>query len=496
MRLPAKRRRSSGGAAAAAAAAAVRTSSLDDVWFQRIDFKYCPPATRWFQRVIREASQEGRRPPRQADECPSSEAPSQVDPAQLQAVIQQASTRKADELKASVSDETWRQIEAVRAIEDEYLKQVKEATRKTQAELKRLSWRSSKPDLVRSQPRGFQTEAQVQRRLDAQELLETQPLVDARATRRALADKLRARIIHACGGYPDEAISLAEFSKRALQGSQPSAVGVNYKDLLAAASLIVLPADFRGRKPMAEVLEQSLSDRELEDGYDWGKWWMALGGFGRSDDLDANGWSALHHAVDASSYSTRATKAAFMLIEVTPADIINYGTTGTQPCGYTALHFACDGSDRELARVQIVERLAAKRANLEATAAKGNTPYLLASATGVTDIAAKLVQLGCNTNAKNYLGKSAWQMASGSSGTSRKQCEDAGVPKTHVDASGMTRAGVGQSRQTRYARLQSETNTDAPFGSQPSSSSRYERYRENSDWWWDKKERRWVQWKP
>ena len=425
---------------------------------------------------------------------------SQVDPAQLEAVIQQASTRKAVELKARVSDEIWRQTQAVRAIESAYLAQVREATRETQAEIRRLGWRSSDPDLVHSQCRGFVRIAQIQRRLDAQELLETQPFVDARATRRALADRLRARILDACGGYPDEAILLADFSKRALQGSQPSAErfpeAVNYKDLLVGADLIRLPEDYRGRKPMANVQEQSLRWWELEDGWGWGKWWMDLGGFKRSTDLDANGWSALHHAVDATSYSTRASKAAFMLIEVTPADIINASTTGSQPLGYTALHFACDGSDRDFKRAQIVSRVAAKRADLEATTAKGSTPFLLASATGVTDIATALVALGCDTNATNYLQKSAWQMASGSSGTSRKQCEDAGVPKTHVDESGMTRTGVGQSRQTRYARLQSETNTDAPFGSQPSRAPRYEQSRTNRNWWWDNDTSRWVWWRP
>ena len=118
---------------------------------------------------------------------------------------------------------------------------------------------------------------------------------------------------------------------------------------------------------------------------------------------DANNWSGLHHAVDASSYSIAAVHAAFALIPQTPVEVINAQTTGSQPKGYTCLHFACDGSDRSFARREIAKALITKRADLEARDAKGNTPFLLASGAGVTDVVQLLRECGADTTAKEKL---------------------------------------------------------------------------------------------
>ena len=81
--------------------------------------------------------------------------------------------------------------------------------------------------------------------------------------------------------------------------------------------------------------------------------------------LDMDGWSALHCAADAGTYSVRAARAAEQLVPLTPADIINTKTTGSQPRGFTALHFACDGSDLGFCRVHLVGSLLEHRAELE-----------------------------------------------------------------------------------------------------------------------------------
>ena len=99
-----------------------------------------------------------------------------------------------------------------------------------------------------------------------------------------------------------------------------------------------------------------------------------------------NNWSPLHHAVDASSYSVRASLAAKQLIPLTPVEVINAQTTGSQPRGYTCLHFACDGSSRDYSRWGIAKILIAKKADLETQASKGNTPLLYASGVGITDV--------------------------------------------------------------------------------------------------------------
>ena len=80
-----------------------------------------------------------------------------------------------------------------------------------------------------------------------------------------------------------------------------------------------------------------------------GQWWMQLCGFSDPFQRDANGFSPLHHALDASSYSLRAEYAAPALIHLTALDIINAETSPIKPgwpSGYTCLHFVCEGSDR------------------------------------------------------------------------------------------------------------------------------------------------------
>ena len=117
-----------------------------------------------------------------------------------------------------------------------------------------------------------------------------------------------------------------------------------------------------------------------------------------ADELDDAGWSALHHAVDATSYCERAVDATWNLVAKTPARILNSGTTGSQPRGYTCLHFACDGSDRSYCRADVVRALVAHRADLENRTDKGNTPFLLACGTGVTDIVNAMVESGADVN--------------------------------------------------------------------------------------------------
>ena len=65
--------------------------------------------------------------------------------------------------------------------------------------------------------------------------------------------------------------------------------------------------------------------------------------FNDASQLDANGFSALHHAMDCSSFSWHATVAAWELIPATPMDIIMHHTTG-RPQGYNVVHFAAGGS--------------------------------------------------------------------------------------------------------------------------------------------------------
>jgi hypothetical protein len=148
---------------------------------------------------------------------------------------------------------------------------------------------------------------------------------------------------------------------------------------------------------------------------------MRLGGFDTTSQVDAHGWSALHHAVDASSYCSRAVSACEQLIPQTPAHIINSGTLGSQPRGWTCLHFACDGSDKLYCRNDIVKELLDAKALLEERASgTGNTPFLLAVASGITDVAQTLIQAKADVHAKSERGQGALEKATHSSGTMKR----------------------------------------------------------------------------
>ncbi len=128
---------------------------------------------------------------------------------------------------------------------------------------------------------------------------------------------------------------------------------------------------------------------------------MQLGGFVTAFVLDSHNWSALHHAVDAASYSVRAFEAALALINITGVDIINAKTTGSQPKGHSCLHLLCDGSDRQFLRHVLVQALLRKRAELEARTSKNNTPFLIASGTCVTEVTKVLMAAGADVSATN-----------------------------------------------------------------------------------------------
>jgi ankyrin repeat protein len=171
------------------------------------------------------------------------------------------------------------------------------------------------------------------------------------------------------------------------------------------------------------------------------------------DHVDGNGWSALHHAADASSYSWRAMEAALVLVEQTPPHVINAHTTGSQPSGYTCLHFACDGSDKKLARAGLVDSMLRRGASVDSRDDKGNTAFLLASATGVTDVVEVLVHAGADVNVKNDRGLGCMQSAKRCSGETTDWLLQAGVaPYGAWVPSVRQRTGEGdsESRQMRY----------------------------------------------
>ena len=185
---------------------------------------------------------------------------------------------------------------------------------------------------------------------------------------------------------------------------------------------------------------------------------MELGGFTDVGELDTNGWSALHHACDASSYSYRALQAALELADITPIECMNSHTTGSQPRGYTALHFACDGSDKTFSRAELACALINKRADLEARADSGNTAFLLAGGSGVTDIVNVLIEARADVTAENDRKMGALEMSKGSSTDTKKALLFASTPMTKATSSGRTRTGISEVRHVRYVRAAQDPN--------------------------------------
>jgi len=175
-------------------------------------------------------------------------------------------------------------------------------------------------------------------------------------------------------------------------------------------------------------------------------------------DVDDNNWTGLAHAIDATTYSERAMEAALSILEGMrdsgeDAAILHYKTTVAlhKPCGYTCLHFACDASDKIFGRVHLVEMLLKKKADIEARTAKGNTPFLLASGSGQTDVVNTLMAAKCDGTATNKGGNGALQRARDSSGDVFRALSQASivVPNTTAE-SGRMRTGTSAARHTRY----------------------------------------------
>ena len=146
------------------------------------------------------------------------------------------------------------------------------------------------------------------------------------------------------------------------------------------------------------------------------------------DQVDVFGWSALHHAIDSSSFSMRAGNAALDLIPLTPRSIINHAITGRICRGFTCLHLAVDGSDKTFLKGKLVKELLEAKAALEDRTEGGVTPFLLACGTGVVDVASVLCHAGADITAVDHNNKTGMQRAVSSSLSMRQMLQASGQP--------------------------------------------------------------------
>ena len=258
-----------------------------------------------------------------------------------------------------------------------------------------------------------------------------------------------AKVIAPFASFQDSAVDpvdrllnqyqLPSFLKKALWvsrgGSQPeysedgfSQDGVpNYTRILVKLNKLVLHPGFRGRKASTNDYEPELNSDELSHGptyngcpVDWGTWWCKIGGYDplKPDECDKNGWTALHHACD-SGFSKRAFLAAQEILAgrnfrddkmcERMQRALMLKTVGSQPPGFTALHFACDGANRCGDNQRLVHALLQRKADIEAKDARGNTPFLKAAGQGLTDVCEYLICCKADVNATDNKGVGAAQ---------------------------------------------------------------------------------------
>ena len=86
-----------------------------------------------------------------------------------------------------------------------------------------------------------------------------------------------------------------------------------------------------------------------------------------------------------------------------------FKTTGSQPRGYTALHFACSASYRDFNNAEIVQLLLKRRSDMEAREKNGNTPLMLAISAGLVPTVKVLLQSRADVHATSARGLGVWE---------------------------------------------------------------------------------------
>lgn len=130
-------------------------------------------------------------------------------------------------------------------------------------------------------------------------------------------------------------------------------------------------------------------------------------------EVDAENWSAAHHAADAVTYCVLAVLALHQLIDATPAETLETRTTGSRAGGRTVLMLLAEcGKDKCSEAASLMKQLVKKSpASRDITDLNGNTPLMQAAATGNDVSVQALVSLGADVTAKNNLGMNAWNKA-------------------------------------------------------------------------------------
>ena len=84
---------------------------------------------------------------------------------------------------------------------------------------------------------------------------------------------------------------------------------------------------------------------------------LRTGGYSSPEQTDHNGWTALHHAMQATVHWDLGARVCRGLIAMMSRAGLRAKTWGGRPSGYSVLHMASNGSDVLLQRMDIVRLL-------------------------------------------------------------------------------------------------------------------------------------------
>ena len=143
------------------------------------------------------------------------------------------------------------------------------------------------------------------------------------------------------------------------------------------------------------------------DDLEWARWWLQLGGFSSAEQLDVDGWTPLHHAVQSTIHWDMGHHVVRGLIPMMGQNWLRAKTEGGRPWSWTALHMLCNGSDCMFQRGELASLLITADAEVDVETAEGRTPFMMAAGTGVVHQAEALSQAGCNVHATCWLGRNA-----------------------------------------------------------------------------------------
>ena len=179
------------------------------------------------------------------------------------------------------------------------------------------------------------------------------------------------------------------------------------------------------------------------------------GGYQSAQEVDDQGWTPLHHAVQSSVFWDLGVRVCRGLIPLMSAEWLSAKTWGGKPSNWTALMMASNGSDVGMQRAELVGMLIEASAAIDERDDQGRTALMLAAGTGVVDVARVLVHAGADYMACSHDGRNCANRCIGSSGQARRffinelQLEPNDL-EDHVRPRYRKHGQVSESRHSRY----------------------------------------------